>query len=179
MKKFSCEVGIKCHQSCLVALVFCTKLYIKLAVSLSSISQFRFPFNFRTANALVLKFGTLPLSCLFSNTLLAIFDIFFRSRVINRFVQKNGPKLTCGRVLQHNLISKENLKKSRAPFFSSLILLAEETKRMSLARPVFNLKAIEFGAFFAYIHLYRHHKVIQLFQKYAKTFYFEKLSDKK
>ena len=44
---------------------------------------------------------------------------------------------------------------------------------MSLARPVFNLKAIEFGAFFAYFHLFRHLKVIQLFQKYAKTLYFQ------
>ena len=90
-EKFRDEVGIKCHQSCLVALVFCTKLYIKLAVSLCLISQFSFPFNFRTANALVLKFGTLPLSCLLSNTVLAIFDIIFRSRVIHRFVPKNGP----------------------------------------------------------------------------------------
>ena len=156
MKKFSGKVGIKCHQSCLVALVFCTKLYIKLAVSLCSFSQFSFPFNFRTADAMVLIFGTLPLSCLFYNTLLAIFDILFRSRVIYRFVSKNGPKLTCGRVFQHNFISKANLKKSRARFFSSQILLAEETKRLSLARPVFNLKAIEFGAFFAYFHLFRH-----------------------
>ena len=43
---------------------------------------------------------------------------------------------------------------------------------MSLSRPVFNLKAIEFGAFFAYFHLFRHLKVIQIFQKYAKTFLF-------
>ena len=56
-------------------------------------------------------------------------------------------------------------------FFSSQILLAEETKRLSLARPVFNLKAIEFGSFFAYFHLFRHLKVIQRFQKYAKTLY--------
>ena len=49
---------------------------------------------------------------------------------------------------------------------------------MSLSRLVFNLKAIEFGAFFAYFYLFRHLKVIQLFQKYAKTF-FDKLSDKK
>ena len=41
-----------------------------------------FPFNFQTANVLVLKFGTLPLRCLFSNTMLAILDIFFRSKVI-------------------------------------------------------------------------------------------------
>ena len=141
MKKINGKVDIKCHQSCLVALVFCTKLYIKLAVSLCSFSQFCFPFNFRTANAMVLKFGTLPLSGLFSNTLLAIFDILFRSKVIHRFVPKNGPKLTCGRVFQHNFISKANLKKSRARFFSSQILLAGETKRMSLARLVFKLKS--------------------------------------
>ena len=116
MKKFRGEVGIKCHQSCLVALVFCTKLYIKLAVSLCSFSQFCFPFNFRTANALVLKFGTLPLSGLFDNTLLAIFDILFRSKVIHRFVPKNGPKLTCGRVFQHNFISKANLKNPEQGF---------------------------------------------------------------
>ena len=65
-EKFSGEVGIKCHQSCLVALVFCSKSCIKLAVSLCSFSQFSFPFNFPTANALVLKFGPLPLSDLFS-----------------------------------------------------------------------------------------------------------------
>ena len=34
------------------------------------------------------------------------------------------------------------------------------------------LKAIEFGAFFAYFHLFRHLKVVQIFQKYVKTFYF-------
>ena len=163
MNILSGEVGVKCHQSCLVALVFCTKLYIKLAVSLCSFSQFSFPFKFRVADALVLKFGTLPLSCLFSNTLLAIFDILFRSRVIYRFVTKNGPKLTCGRVFQHNFISKANLKNPEQGFFSSQILLAEETKRLSLARPVFNLKAIEFGAFFAYFHLFRHLKVVQIF----------------
>ena len=43
---------------------------------------------------------------------------------------------------------------------------------MSLSRPVFNLKAIEFGAFFAYFHPFRHLKVIQLFQKCAKTLFF-------
>ena len=42
---------------------------------------------------------------------------------------------------------------------------------MSLARPVFNLKAIEFVAFFAFFHLIWHLKVIQPFQIYAKTFY--------
>ena len=50
---------------------------------------------------------------------------------------------------------------------------------MSLSRPVFNLKAIECGAFFAYFHLFRHPKVIKLFQKYAQNFIFDKLSDKK
>ena len=116
MKKFSGKVGIKYHQSCLVALVLCTKLYIKLAVSLCSFSHFSFPFNFRTANALVFKFGTLSLSGLFSNTLLAIFGILFCSRVIHRFVPENGPKLTCGRVFQHNFILKANLKSPRQYF---------------------------------------------------------------
>ena len=50
---------------------------------------------------------------------------------------------------------------------------------MSLARPVFNLKAINFGAFFAYFHLFRQLKVIQLFQKYAKTFYFRQAFSQK
>ena len=102
-KDFHCKVGLKCHQSCLVALPFCTKLYIKLAFSLCSFSQFSFPFNFRTAEALVLQFGPFPLYHLFSNILLAIFDIFFRSRVIHRLYQKNGPNLTCGRVFNITL----------------------------------------------------------------------------
>ena len=102
-KEFHCEVGLKCHQNCFVPLAFCTKLYIKLAFSLCSFSQFSFPFNFRTAEVLVLKFGQIPLCHLFSNTLLAIFDIFFRSRVIHRFVPKNGPNLSCGRVFNITL----------------------------------------------------------------------------
>ena len=108
------------------------------------IFTFSFPFNFRTANALVLKFSTLPLGCLFSNTLLAIFDILIRLRVIHRFVSKNWPKLTCGRVFQHNSISKANFKNPEQGFFSSQIFTFLGT---------FN-------------------KVIQLFKKYAKTFYF-------
>ena len=44
---------------------------------------------------------------------------------------------------------------------------------MSLARLVFNLIAIEFWAFLAYFHLFRHLQVIQLFKKHAKTFYFQ------
>ena len=128
VKKFSGEVGVKCHQSCLVALVFCTKLYIKLAVSLCSFSQFSFPFNFRTVSTLVLKFGTLPLSYLFSNTLLAIFEILFCSRVIHRFVQKNGPKLTCRRVFQHNFISKANLKNPEHGFLVHRFYLLREQR---------------------------------------------------
>ena len=129
MKKFSDEVGIKCRQSCTVALVFCTKLYIKLAVSRSSFSQFSFPFNFQMANALVLKYGTLPLRYLFSNILLAIFDVFFfRSKVIHRFVPKNGPKMTCGHVFQHNFISKANLKNPEQGFFVHTLYLLRKQK---------------------------------------------------
>ena len=128
MKKISGEVGIKCYQSCLVALVFCTKLYIKLAVSLCSFSQFSFPFNFRTANALVLKFGSTPLSCLLSKRLLAIFNILFCSRVIHRFVPKNGPNLTCGCVFQHNFISKANLKNPEQGFLVHRFYLLRKQK---------------------------------------------------
>ena len=128
MKKFSGEVGIKCHQSCTFALVFCTKLYIKLVVSLCSFSQFSFPFNFQTADALVLKFGTLSLRCLFFNTLLAIFDIFFRSKVIHRFVPKQWPKMTCRRVFQHNFISKANLKNPEQGFLVHRFYLLRKQK---------------------------------------------------
>ena len=81
-----------------------------------------------TANTLVLKFGTLPLSGLFSNTLLAIFDILFRSRVSDRFVPKNGPKLMCGRVFQHNFISKANLKNPEQGFLVPRLYLLKKQK---------------------------------------------------
>ena len=131
MKNFSGEVGIKCQQSCLLALVFCTKLYIKLAFSLCSFSQFSFPFNFWTANALVLKFGTRPLSCLCSNSLLAIFDILFCSRVIHRFALKNGSKLTCRLFFQHNFISKANLKNPEQGFLVQRFYLPRKQKKVS------------------------------------------------
>ena len=108
----------------------------------------------------------------FSNTLLAMFDIFFRSKVFHRFVPKNRPKMTCGRVFLHNFISKANLKKSKAKFFSSQILLAEETKKIVSGKAGFQLKSDRIWVIFAYFHLFRHLKVIQPFQKYAKTFYF-------
>ena len=116
------------YLSCTVALVFCTKLYIKLAFSLCSFSQFSFLFNFQTANAVVLKFGTLPFRCLFSNTLLAIFDIVFRSKVIHCFVPKNGPKMTCGRVFQHNFFSKANLKNLEQGFLVHRFYLLRKQK---------------------------------------------------
>ena len=60
-------------------MTFCTKLYTKLAFSLCLFSHCSFPiFNFRTAEALVLKFGKRPLYRFFSNTLLVIFDFFVR-----------------------------------------------------------------------------------------------------
>ena len=46
---------------------------------------------------------------------------------------------------------------------------------MSLSRPVFNLKAIEFGAFFAYFHLFRHLKVIKKKSKICQNI-FDKLA---
>ena len=71
------------------------------------------------------------------------------------------------------LYFKSKFKKSRATFFSSQILLADETKMKSLASLVFNLKALEFGAFFACFYLFRYLKVVQLFQYCAETFRFQ------
>ena len=42
-----------------------------------------------------------------------------------------------------------------------------------LASPVFNLEALEFGAFFACFHLFRYLKVVQPFQNCAETFPFQ------
>ena len=73
-------------------------------------------------------------------------------------------------------------KKSRARFSSSQILLAEETKSRSLARLVFNLKAIEFVSdIFRLFSPSRHLKVIQLSKNMPKhyQYIFDKLSDKK
>ena len=91
----------------------------------------------------------------------------------------DSQKLTCRQVLNHTFISKANLKKSRARFFSPQTLLAEEAKRKFLACPVFNLKALEFGAFFAYFTVFGTVEWYDFFQNRAKTFDFEKLSDKK
>ena len=46
-----------------------------------------------------------------------------------------------------------------------------------MARPVFSLKAIEIGAFFAYFHHFSHFKVIQLSKILPKHFIFNNLSD--
>ena len=89
-KEIRCEVGLKCHQSCLVALAFCTKLYIKLAFSLCSFSQFSFPSNFRTAEALELKFGPLSLYHFFSNTCLRFLISFFVQELFTVLYQKMG-----------------------------------------------------------------------------------------
>ena len=97
-------------------LLSCTGfLYIKLAVSLCSFSPFSFPFNFQTAEALVLKFGTLPLICVFSNTFSAIMISFFVQQLFTVLYQ-NGPKLKCGRVFKYNVISKANVKNPEHSF---------------------------------------------------------------
>ena len=168
MKKFSGKVGIKCHQSCTVSLVFCTKLYIKLPVSLCSFSQFSFPFK----RLMPWSWNLAHFPCLFSNNLLAIFDIFFLFKnLFTVLYWKMGQKWHAGAFLNKTLFQKR-IKKIQSKVLSSQVLLAEETKRLSVVRPVFNLKAIEFGSFFAHFHLFRHLKVIQTFQKNAKTFYF-------
>ena len=143
------------------------------------ISRFSFPFNFEMANALVLKFGTFPLSCPFSNTLSAIFDICLRLRVNHRFVPRMGPVWHAG-VFFHTLYIKSKLKKSRARFFRPQSLLADETKKqLSGKLKVFNLKAIAFGAFspiFTFLSTLKWYKFSEIVPKHLL---FDKLSEKK
>ena len=49
----------------------------------------------------------------------------------------------------------------------------------SFASPDFNLQALEFGAFFAYLYLFRYLKVVQLFQICAKTFRLQQAFEQK
>ena len=171
---------VKIFQKCCLVfffLVFCTKLYINLAVCWCSSSHFFFLLNFRMTNALVLKTGTLSLSCLFSKFMLANFDNIFRSKVIHLLYRKMGQNWLAG-VFFNIPFFNSDFKNSEQGFFPQ-ILLAEETKTVYLAKPIFNLKAIEFAAFFAYFHLFRHLIGTQIFQSMAKHLIFNKLSDKK
>ena len=61
---------------------------------------------------------------MFSNTLLAIFDILIRSRVIYRFVLKNGPNWHEGVFFNITFFQKK-FKKPEQGFFSSQILIAD------------------------------------------------------
>ena len=58
-------------------------------------------------------------------------------------------------------------------------LLADETKMKSLASPVFNLKALEFGAFFACFHLLGTLKWYNFSKIVPKHFVFNRLSNKR
>ena len=138
--------------------MFCTKLYIKLPVSLCH--NFLFLLTFERLMPWSYNLAHFFLS--FLQYLVSDFWYLISFKSYSPFCTEKWAKIDMRACFQHNFISKANLKKSRAKFFRSQILLAGETKRMSLARPVFNLKAMEFGAFFAYFHLFRHLKVIQL-----------------
>ena len=140
----------------LACLGFLYKVVHKLALSLCSFSQFSFPFGFWTANALVLKFGTLPLSCLFLQSFVRDFSYIVLFKSYSPFCTEKWVKIDMRACFSTYLYFKSEFKKSRARFFSSQMLIAGETKSMSVASPVFNLKAIELGAFFAYFHLFRH-----------------------
>ena len=100
LKKFTCEVGVQCHQSCLAALVYCTKLHRKLIFSLCSFCQISFLLTFETAKALVLKFGSPSLNHLFSMTLLAIFAIFSFKSNLPVWTKKMGQILHTGNFLK-------------------------------------------------------------------------------
>ena len=77
---------------------------------------------------------------------------------------------------------QKRIQKIQNKVFSSWILLAEETKRVSLARPVFNLKAIEFGnlgifaSFFTFLGTL---KWYNFSKNMPKQFIIDKLTDKK
>ena len=157
-------------------LLDCIGFLYKVVHKTGRFSVFIFPifFSFSLSNGECLRLENWHTSSRLSFLQYLVSDFWYLISFKNYspFCTENVPKLTCGRVFQHNFISKANLKNPEQCFFSSQILLAEETKRVFLQRPVFNLKAIEFRAFFAFFHLFRHLKVIQLFQKYAKTVYF-------
>ena len=63
-----------------------------------------------------------------------------------------GKELPAGVFFTITLFQKRILK-IQSSFFSPRTLLADKTKRKFLARPVFNLKTIDLGAFFNYFHL--------------------------
>ena len=75
-----------------------------------------------------------------SKLLLAILDICFRSKVIRRLVPKNGPKMTCGRVFQHNFISKANLKNPEQSYLVDRFYLLRKQKIVS-GKAGFQLKS--------------------------------------
>ena len=84
------------------------------------------PFEINTFPAVVTLIADFGLVC--AQRVLAIFDISFRSRVFHRFVPKNGPKLTCGHVFQHNFISKANLKNPEQDFLVHRFYLLRKQK---------------------------------------------------
>ena len=92
-------------------------------------------------------------------------------RALALIFQKNWTRNIKKQTSCPNFISKGNLKNAEQGFLVHTFYLLGKQKEMSLARPVFNLKAVEFTAFLAYFHLYRHLKVIQLFQEHAKTLF--------
>ena len=89
---------------------FLYKVAQKIAVSTCSFAHFSFPLNFWAVKAKALKFVTLPLNFLFFNTLLAIFDIFFVQELFTALHQKYAKTWHATMFLNHNFISKANLK---------------------------------------------------------------------
>ena len=61
-------------------------------------------------------------------------------KVIHGFVPKNGPKMTCGRVFQHEFISKANLKNPVQSFLVHRLYLLRKQKIVS-GKAGFQLKS--------------------------------------
>ena len=172
-KEIRWEVGLKCHQSCLVALAFCTKLYIKLAFSLCSFSQKFFLLTFERLKPGLEIWSTFSLSS-FLQYLVSDFWYLFSFKSYSPFCTKNGPNLTCRRVFQHNFILKANLKNPEQGFLVDRLYQPMKQKwSLWQVRCLLNLKALDFGAIFASFDLFRYLKVVPLFQNCAETFRFQ------
>ena len=126
-KKYSGEVGIKYHRSCLVALVFCTKLHIKLASSLRWVSQFYFLLSFERLYIICLGLEIWHTSSQLSFLQYLVSDFWYLIS-FKSYSPKNGTKLTCGRAFQHNFISKANIKNPEQGFLAHRFHLLKKQK---------------------------------------------------
>ena len=100
--KSVCKICQKCHQSCSVALVFCMKLYRKLAVL-----RFQNWSQGQMAGKRSCKLGTIAHLCLVSRTVLGNFDILSPSNFFMSFLRK------IARFWEHDLLRAISWKRNK------------------------------------------------------------------